>query len=642
MGKIERRRRGLLGVGAFGAALIAILLLRTEETPVASAPAATATAEIPIAPAPAPDARTTGAPLPVHNAPIGVRQSYIVQASSLDLARRAVERAGGIVTGELDIIRAVGAELDSRELATLWNEPVDGLRVYDDATVTTSDTTATPPETYYPTQVGASPLHTGGVTGNGVTVAVLDTGVWQEKGPLQQSSSGRNPRVLAQYDAILARENPQAYSSPSLDKYSRDIDDRSGHGTHISSIIASSGIAASGNYQGVAPGVNLVSVRVLDSQGTGRYFDVIAGIQWAVRERLAYGIRVINLSLSATPNSHYWDDPLNQAVMSAWASGIVVVVAAGNRGPEPMTIGVPGNVPYVITVGAVTDNYEPFQPSEYRLASFSSAGPTYEGFVKPEVVAMGGHIRAYAPDDGTLAQRFPQWLDARYPDLTMSGTSQAAAVISGVVALMLDVDPSLEPDDVKCRIMKSAHPAVKAKKKLAYSVFQQGTGLVNAHEAVYSTASGCANRGLDVALDLAGLRHYGGRANRGLNVAPDHAESGHDEGNAKRNADGDYYIMEIEPEPGLQGGPENRPGNRPLRGKPMVGVAWVHDGLFWDGGPPSSRGHTWRDAYTWGGSYPWSDAYTWGGGYTWSDSHTSSSSSTPSAGGSGIEPAPQE
>ena len=221
--------------------------------------------------------------------------------------------------------------------------------------------------------------------------------------------------MIAQYDVILARENPSAYPLLSLNKYSRDIDDRNGHGTHVSSIIASSAIASTGRYQGVAPGVNLVSVRVLNSEGAGRYFDVIRGIQWVVNQRRIYGIRVLNLSLSAPVQSHYWDDPLNQAVMAAWGSGIVVVVAAGNAGPAPMTIGVPGNDPYVITVGAVTDSYHPFEPSEYRLASFSSAGPTYEGFVKPEVVAMGGHVRAYAPDDGTLAQRFPQWVDARYP-----------------------------------------------------------------------------------------------------------------------------------------------------------------------------------------------------------------------------------
>ena len=88
---------------------------------------------------------------------------------------------------------------------------------------------------------------------------------------------------------------------------------------------------------------------------------------------------MLNLSFSATPQSHYWDDPLNQAVMAAWQAGIVVVASAGNSGPDPMTVGVPGNVPYIITVGAMTDNYTPYEPADDRLASFSSAGPTFEG-----------------------------------------------------------------------------------------------------------------------------------------------------------------------------------------------------------------------------------------------------------------------
>src|SRR5690606_23301525 len=110
-------------------------------------------------------------------APAGVRQNYIVQAANAALARDAVTRAGGVITGELGIIRAVGAELDDRELAKLHEMAIDGLRIYDDAAVTSSSTTP-PPETYYPTQVGAATMHTGGVTGRGVTVAVLDTGVW--------------------------------------------------------------------------------------------------------------------------------------------------------------------------------------------------------------------------------------------------------------------------------------------------------------------------------------------------------------------------------------------------------------------------------------------------------------------------------
>ena len=119
----------------------------------------------------------------------------------------------------------------------------------------------------------------------------------------------------------------------------------------------------------------------------GSYLDVIRGIDWVVAHKDEYNIRVLNLSFSAPPQSYYWDDPLNQAVMQAWQAGIVVVAAAGNGGPDPMTVGVPGNVPYIITVGAMSDNYTPENPADDILASFSAAGPTVEGFVKPEVVA---------------------------------------------------------------------------------------------------------------------------------------------------------------------------------------------------------------------------------------------------------------
>ena len=95
---------------------------------------------------------------------------------------------------------------------------------------------------------------------------------------------------------------------------------------------------------------------------------------------------------SAEPQSFYWDDPLNQAVMAAWQAGHRGRRLGRQHGPDPMTIGVPGNVPYVVTVGAMTDNYTPEDPGDDYLASFSAAGPTVEGFVKPELVAPGGHM----------------------------------------------------------------------------------------------------------------------------------------------------------------------------------------------------------------------------------------------------------
>src|SRR5256714_853478 len=211
-------------------------------------------APMPVAAAPAP-ARTTP---PSRVSPVGVRQDYIVQAESVEVARSAVVRVGGVVTGELSIIRAVGAALDDRELEALQASDVPRLRIYEDAQVSASSNG--PPETNYPSEVAASNLHLGGVTGRGVTVAVLDSGAWSNLGPLQ-STPYQTPHVLAQYDVIQARLQATYSQTAAQQNYSRSINDLFGHGTHISSIIASSGVATTGNYQGVAPGGNLVSVR---------------------------------------------------------------------------------------------------------------------------------------------------------------------------------------------------------------------------------------------------------------------------------------------------------------------------------------------------------------------------------------------
>ena len=292
--------------------------------------------------------------------------------------------------------------------------------------------------------------------------------------------------------------------------------DASGHGIHVASLIVSSNTTQDGRANGIAPNANLIVVQAFDENGAGSYMDVIRAIDWVVANKDTYGIRVVNLSFSAEPQSFYWDDPLNQAVMRAWHEGIVVVAAAGNRGPDPMTIGVPGNVPYVITVGAMSDNYTPADGSDDVLASFSSAGPTVEGFVKPEVVAPGGHMLGLMPLNAAIAQAHPEFQqDASY--FMMSGTSQATAVTSGIVALMLAADPSLSPDDVKCRLMSASRVAVDEAGLPAYSIFQQGAGVVNAYDAVFANASGCANNGVDIAADLAGTQHFQGGANRDAN-----------------------------------------------------------------------------------------------------------------------------
>ncbi|HZE95180.1 MAG TPA: S8 family serine peptidase, partial [Gemmatimonadales bacterium] len=197
---------------------------------------------------------------------MGVRQDYIVQAESVEVARSAVVRVGGVVTGDLSIIRAVGAALDDRELEALRASDVPRLRIFEDSPVQSSSAAGVLPETNYPSEVAASNLHVGGVTGRGVTVAVLDSGVWSSLGPLQ-TTPYQTPHVLAQYDVIQARTQSTYKQTAALQNYSQSINDLFGHGTHISSIIASSGVATTGKFQGVAPGGNLVSVRVLDSTG---------------------------------------------------------------------------------------------------------------------------------------------------------------------------------------------------------------------------------------------------------------------------------------------------------------------------------------------------------------------------------------
>src|SRR5262249_19015282 len=197
-------------------------------------------------------------------------------------------------------------------------------------------------QTNYPQLIGADDLQRAGITGRGITIAMLDTGLWND------TTQFYGTRVLATRDVTNG-----GTGTVKGDPY--------GHGTHITSIAASGAQNLAGQYLGIAPKANLVIVRAFDGYGAGRYVDVIAGINWIVANKARYNIRVLNLSLGAPPQSYYWDDPLNQAVMAAWKAGIVVVAAAGNEGPDPMTNGGPGHAPYRLTVGGGTRQRNPSQ-----------------------------------------------------------------------------------------------------------------------------------------------------------------------------------------------------------------------------------------------------------------------------------------
>jgi subtilisin family serine protease len=194
----------------------------------------------------------------------------------------------------------------------------------------------------YPSLASADKLHAQGITGLLVTVAVLDTGYWHH--PDTDTNSLGLGRVLAQYDAINDRMDAQQLSVLGITSLGTTANtDESGHGSHVTGIILDNQRTQDGKFFGVAPDANLVSIRAFDAQGRGSYSSVIRGIEWAVQNRGVYRIRVLNLSLGAAPQSRYWDDPLNRAAMKAWQAGIVVVTSAGNTGPAPQTITVPGN-----------------------------------------------------------------------------------------------------------------------------------------------------------------------------------------------------------------------------------------------------------------------------------------------------------
>ena len=423
-----------------------------------------------------------------------------------------------------------------------------------------------------PVNVNAAPLHAAGIKGRDVGVAVIDTGYW--KIDSLDNDTGGNGRVAAQYDAInnVVQTNWSSVST-----------DMSGHGTHITSLIASSRKDSWGAYFGVAPDARIISVKAFGEDGSGSYASVIRGIDWVVSNRTQLAIRVLNLSLGAPARSRYWDDPLNKAVMRAWQSGIVVVVSAGNSGPLPQTVGVPGNVPYVITVGAMSDNYSTNKTDD-RLASFSAAGPTFEGFVKPDLVAPGGHVWGFMGTYQKIAVDHPTYMN-NGDFFQMSGTSQSAAVVSGVAALVLSANPGLTPDQVKCRIMASAHPAVNANGQLAYSMLQQGTGLVDAQAAAYATDNSCANRGLNIAADLAGTQHF--------------------VGGVTQLADGTFSIVN----PNGSAWDQSFKWNQ---GFPLdQGYVW-DEGKLWDFGKLWDLGKLWPQGFTgrqYTGDIPWVSGY---------------------------------
>jgi len=328
--------------------------------------------------------------------------------------------------------------------------------------------------------VGADVVQAQGVLGTGVTVAVVDTGLGWHKG-LYKDVDGRNGRIVGWMDFVEGKLLPH---------------DQNGHGTHVAGIAAGNGMDSTTNtngmYKGIAPGANIISVRVINNRGQALASTVIRGIQWVVQNRNTYNIRVLNVSLGSKSEGSYKNDPVATAAEVAWHSGILVVSAAGNRGPAPSKIDSPGIDPYSVTVGALDDNMT-VVTSDDVIASFSSRGPTPDNFAKPDLVAPGRKIISLrSPNSylvGTLTDR-DALTTGGVKYFRLSGTSQATPVVSGVAALLLEQNPSLKPNQLKYILKNTARPLA------GVPVNTGGKGVVDAYAAATSNLSGSDNQGL--------------------------------------------------------------------------------------------------------------------------------------------------
>ena len=405
--------------------------------------------------------------------------AVIVRASSkvsaghhVERAAAAVTRAHGRVGRGLAIIGGASARLTGDDVLKLANDPDVAYISLDEVVTATFDPLDGAALASSPgiVEVGAPDAWRQlGVTGRGVGVAVLDSGI----APHPDLAG----RIVASVD-FTNGGNGAALVAPA---------DPGGHGTHVAGLIAGDGTASGGAYTGVAPGANLIDVRVIGATGSTTVSTLIAGMQWVLAHRSEYNIRVVNLSAGGPATTSYRDDPLASAAELLIFAGITVVVSAGNEGPRERTITSPGTDPFVITVGGIDDSGT-VTTSDDALASWSSRGVTpIDGLAKPDVVAPGRKVVSLRSVGSTLDQELPDRLVAGLDPLApayfrLSGTSMAAPVVTGVVALMFERSPSLTPAQVKDRLKATATSRAFGSPETT------GSGMVNAMGALTTTA----------------------------------------------------------------------------------------------------------------------------------------------------------
>jgi len=412
-----------------------------------------------------------------------------VKPGHRDEIRAALVRHGDRIRSDIPLIEAIAVDVHTADVLQLADNPsVDAVSL--DAIVAAGTVakklpsplpvpipppppgpTTTLRETLGLPKVANSSTLTGST---GIGVAIIDSGI--------APSPDFGGRITGFYDFT--------HGGKSVDPY-----DDFGHGTHIAGLIGSSGITSNFQFQGIAPSVRLIGLKVLDGIGQGKTSDVIKAIEFVVQHQSKLNVQIINLSLGHPILAPAKDDPLVQAVEQASAAGLIVVAAAGNYGQKPSGevgytgITSPGNAPSAITVGAVV-TYNTVTRDDDAIADFSSRGPSwFDAYAKPNVVAPGYNLAADTSLNSYLYKQLPSGqikTATGTPLLTLSGTSMATGVTSGVVALILDAhnrahyprQRAMTPNLAKAILEFSAVPVNGA------DYLSQGTGEVNAAGAI--------------------------------------------------------------------------------------------------------------------------------------------------------------
>lgn len=274
--------------------------------------------------------------------------------------------------------------------------------------------------------VHSASVHRQNILGRNVGIAIVDTGL--------SPHPDYRSRITGWYDTLHGEKNPY---------------DDSGHGSHVAGIAAGNGSLSYGRFKGIAPEASLIGIKVLDRKGNGYITHIMRGLDWILRYRDKLNIRIVNISIGANDfETFHEDSAFVQKVNTLWDMGIVVVAAAGNKGPEPYTISAPGNSRKIITVGSsdffhVTQRYS----GPKKQIAHSGTGPTLACIKKPDVIAPGSRI--------VSCSSFQRSSDGK-PYQEKSGTSMSTPVVSGAIALLLSRYPDMTPREVKIRLKNTS------------------------------------------------------------------------------------------------------------------------------------------------------------------------------------------